>query len=583
MEALWTLRPVADEAAVDHVAEVLNDLPRPLARTLVLRGITTLDAARAFFRPSLAAQHDPFAMCGMDRAAARLARAIREKETVVVYGDYDVDGTTATALMTSFLRRMGADVSFFVPNRFEHGYGLSIAGLDVAASRGATLVVALDCGITAHEAAAYAREIGLDLVIADHHKPEDRIPDAYAVLDPKKDTCAYPFKELTGCGLGFKLAQAVLAQLGRSTDEANDLLDLVAASTAADIVPLDGENRVLMAHGLERLRSNPRPGLAALARVTGLDLATASTESLVFALGPRINAAGRLGSADVAVELLLADDPELADAHAAALEVPNVERRALDQHVQEEATHLAEAQIAAGAENSVVLYKRDWHLGVIGIVASRLVERFHRPAVMLGAAPGGLVKGSARSVGGISIHAALALCEAHLEAFGGHDFAAGLTLREENVPAFQQAFDRAVGEVAAAGALVRSFDVDADLDLDWFTGRFWAVLRQFAPHGPENLTPLFRATNLDIVGGPQQVGRDRQHLKCYVRQRGGTCVFEVIGYRLGDRVTALSSAMRRGQPIELLGNVEENCFRGQRSLQLKVKDIRPMAEAPTDA
>lgn len=578
MDALWTLRPLADEAAVDHVVEVLNDLPRPLARALVLRGITTLDDARAFFRPSLDAQHDPFAMCGMDRAAARLARAIREKETVVVYGDYDVDGTTATALMTTFLRRMGAEASFFVPNRFEHGYGLSPAGLDIAAGRGATLVVALDCGITAHEAAAYAREIGLDLVIADHHKPDDRIPDAYAVLDPKKESCRYPFKELTGCGLGVKLAQAVLVQLGRDPQEANDLLDLVAVSTAADIVPLDGENRVLMAHGLDRLRSAPRPGLAALARVVGLDLGTASTENLVFALGPRINAAGRLGSADVAVELLLADDPETAEQHAAALEVLNVERRALDQTVQEAATAMAEAQIAAGAQNSVVLYRRDWHLGVIGIVASRLVERFHRPAVMLGAATNGLVKGSARSVGGISIHAALAKCESLLEAFGGHDFAAGVTLREENVEAFQQAFDRAVGEVAAEGALTRSFDVDADLDLDAITGRFWAVLRQFAPHGPENLMPLFRATDLDIVGGPQQVGRDRQHLKCYVRQRGGSTVFEVIGYRLGDRVAALSSAMRRGEAVELVGNVEENCFRGQRSIQLKVKDIRPAGE-----
>ncbi len=577
MAAQWKLRPVADEGAVEHLAHALNDLPHPLARTLVLRGITNYDDARAFFRPSLDAQHDPFLMCGMDLAAGRVVSAIESQERVVVYGDYDVDGTTATALMTSFLRRMGAEASFFVPNRFKHGYGLGTAGLDEAKARGATLVVALDCGITAHEAAKYAREIGLDLVICDHHKPEATLPDAYAVLDPKKDSCGYPFKELTGCGLGFKLAQAVLVRMGRDASEALDLLDLVAASTAADIVPLGGENRVLMAHGLERLRTNPRPGLAALARVTGLDLATASTESIVFALGPRINAAGRLGSADVAVELLLATDDATADTYAAALEARNVERRALDQHVQEQAGHMAEAQLAAWAENSVVLYQSDWHLGVIGIVASRLVERFHRPAVMMCQATSGLVKGSARSVGGISIHAALTRCAHLLEEFGGHDFAAGLTLKEENVEAFKRAFDVAVGEVAGAGALVPTFDVDAPLDLDDITGRFWAVLRQFAPHGPENHTPLFLASGLDVVGGPQQVGRDRQHLKCYVRQRSGQNVFEVIGYRLGDRVADISNAMRRGAPVELLCNVEENVFRGQRSIQLKVKDIRPMA------
>ncbi len=379
MSTQWRLRSVADEATVDRLSAALNDVPTALARALVLRGITDFDHAREFFRPDLARLHDPFEFAGMDKAAERLARAVETGERVLVYGDYDVDGTTATALMTSFLRRLGVETTYFIPNRFEHGYGLGPAGLDAAKAAGATVVVALDCGITAHEPARYAKSLGLDLVICDHHKPEETIPDAYAVLDAKQACCAYPFKELTGCGVGFKLAQAVLQQLGRDLAEANEFLDLVAVSTAADIVPLYGENRELMAAGLERLRTQPRPGLAALADVVGLDLATASTESVVFALGPRINAAGRLGDAGAAVELLLTPSPSEAQQLAANLEAYNGERRALDQGIQDEAVQKAEQQLAKWAKHSVVLYDPNWHLGVIGIVASRLVERFYRP------------------------------------------------------------------------------------------------------------------------------------------------------------------------------------------------------------
>ncbi|HYE58953.1 MAG TPA: single-stranded-DNA-specific exonuclease RecJ [Rhodothermales bacterium] len=574
MTTRWKLRPVEDAAAVERLAGALNDVPYALARALVLRGITSFDAARDFFRPDLHRLHDPFEMSGMDRAADRLAQAVDRGEKVLVYGDYDVDGTTATALMTAFLRRLGLDATYFIPNRFEHGYGLGTAGLDAAKDAGATVVVALDCGITAHEPARYAKSLGLDLIICDHHKPEAETPEAYAVLDAKQACCGYPFKELSGCGVGFKLAQATLARLGRDVSEANEFLDLVAVSTAADIVPLYGENRELMAAGLERLRTQPRPGLAALADVVGLDLAGVTTESIVFALGPRINAAGRLGDARTAVELLLTPSPTEAARLAADLEAYNAQRRTLDQQIQDEAGRMAEDQLAKWAEHTVVLYNRDWHLGVIGIVASRLVERFYRPAIMMCSPGGGLVKGSARSIGGISVHAALTECADLLDAYGGHDFAAGLTLREENVPEFQRRFDAAVGRATVAAYVGRSFDVDAELSLDDVTGRFWAILRQFAPHGPDNHTPTWQSNDLEVVGPPQQVGRERQHLKFYVRQRGGARVFEVIGYRLGAQIQDVATSARTGQPLELVHTIEENVYRGQRSLQLKAKDVR---------
>lgn len=573
--ARWMLRPVDDDSLVDRLARELNSLPTALARTLAVRGIRTFEDARRFFRPSLERLHDPYGMHGMDRAAERLARAITTGERVLVYGDYDVDGTTSTALMTGFLREQGVDASYFVPNRFVNGYGLCEAGFDVAVERGATLVVALDCGITAHEPAKYAKKLGLDLVICDHHKTDDTIPDAYAVIDPKQPACSYPFKELTGCGLGFKLAQATLTALGKDPAEAFGMLDLVAVSTAADIVSLVGENRDLMAAGLERLRANPRPGLDALARIALADLSGMSTEGIVFSLGPRINAAGRLGDAGKAVELLLAQTREEAERWAAELEACNVKRRTLDQDIQEDAATMAADQLAKWAEHSVVVYRKDWNLGVIGIVASRLVERFYRPAIMMCGVESGVVKGSARSMGGISIYNALKECEDLLEGFGGHDFAAGLTLREENVPAFQRRFDAAVGRATTADTWVVTHEADALLDLDEINGRFWAILRQFGPHGPENQTPVFQGTDLEVVGVPQQVGRERQHLKFYVRQRGGRGdVMEVIAYRMKHRLADVAASAREGRPLDLLFTVEENAYRGQRSLQLKAKDVR---------
>lgn len=574
MSTRWILRPVADEEAILQVSSMLNHIPLALARALVLRGITTFDAARAFFRPSLNYLHDPFAMKDMDRAADRLARAIRNKERVLVYGDYDVDGTTATALMTSFLRSFDVEVQYFVPNRFIHGYGLCTAGLDFAAEQQAGLVVALDCGITAHEQARYARHLGLDLIICDHHKAEDVIPEAYAVLDPKRHDCAYPFKELSGCGIGFKLAQATLTQLGRKAEEAYPLLDLVAVSTAADIVPLVGENRHLMAAGLDRLRSAPRIGLHALADNTSTSLEAISTEGIIFQLGPRINAAGRLGEASRAVELLLETDPNNALQAALQLEEINLKRRELDQKIQQEAILKAEELIESGKHHAVALYDPSWHLGVIGIVASRVVEQFYKPAIMM-CRSGDLVKGSARSVAGISIYNALSACSDLLVAFGGHDFAAGLTLKEDQVEAFQERFNEAVAHAADPNLLTPATEIDAVLHLSDLTPRFLNVLKQFAPFGPENLMPVFQANNLVLSGKPRIVGKDNAHLKfavCHPNGQGGTV--DVIAYRMGKRFSDLMEADRLGRPIDMVFTVSENEYRGNVTLQLKVQDFR---------
>jgi single-stranded-DNA-specific exonuclease len=581
MAPRWTLRQVPNPAAVGALSARLNDLPEPLARTLVLRGIDSFDTAKRFFRPSLSALHDPFRMKGMEAAAQRVARAIETGETVVVYGDYDVDGTTATALMTHFLRASGLEqTSYFVPNRFEHGYGLCRDGLDEARARGATLVVALDCGVTAVEEAAYAREIGLELVVCDHHKPGDVLPDVTALLDPKQPGCGYPFKELSGCGLGFKLVQGVLHVQGRAPGEALPYLDLVAVSTAADIVDLDGENRDLMFAGLERLRTAPRPGFRHLAEACRTDLTTASVENVVFTLGPRINAAGRMGSADKAVDLLLTQSDEEAFRLALDLEENNNERRELDRSIQDAAVAQAQQQTSTWAKNSAVLYSPDWHLGVIGIVASRIVERFHRPAIMM-CDSGPIVKGSARSIEGISVYAALKECEDLLEGFGGHDFAAGLTIRKENVPEFQRRFDAAIGRRVTDDLLTPTREYDADMCLSQLDDRFWAVLKQFAPHGPQNLTPVFRAQNLRVTGTPTTVGREGAHLKMTVRAASGLGEpRDVIAFRMGKKLPIVERSVREGVPLDLLFSVDENVYRGRRSIQLKARDVRLMEALP---
>ncbi len=574
----WVPRSLEDPDVVPRLQRELNDLPTALARALALREVTTFEEAKHFFRADRSALHDPFEMVDMDVAAARLSEALDEGESVLVYGDYDVDGTTGTALLTDFLRSRGVDVSFFIPDRYEDGYGLCRRGLDVAAERGASLVVALDCGITAHEEAAYAQELGLDLIIADHHTPKETLPEALAVLDPKRPDDDYPFDELSGCGLAFKLVQATLAHREEDPDAAYDYLDLLALSTASDIVPLYSENRVLMAEGLEALQRSTRPGVRALAAAADLDLQTVtSTGNIVFTLGPRINAAGRMEHASAAVELLLAQNYEEAEPLAGELEQLNRERRRIDDTIEREAIERAERQITARSPHALVLYDPDWHLGVIGIVASSIVERFHKPTILL-THNGAEVKGSARSIEGINIYEALADCEDVLTQFGGHDHAAGMSLSADDIETFRDRFDAAIGERVTPELLRPSIKVDAPVDLQTIGSvddRFWAVLRQFGPFGPSNPRPVFHAKNLDVVSA-RTVGSDDTHLKFEVQQQDASAgeTYDAIGFGMGEKLSVLRESQETGTPVELLFSLEENTWNGRTTLQLKARDVR---------
>ena len=570
----WTLRPIADDSMSEALSESLNGLQPSLARSLVLRGVTSFDSARTFFRPALAGLHDPFEMRDMRLAADRVARAIADGERVLVYGDYDVDGTTSTAMMLTFLRSQGVDASYFIPNRFEHGYGISRAGLDVAVQRGASLVVALDCGITANAEADYARSVGLDLVICDHHTAGPEIPNAVAVLDPKRPDCDYPFDGLSGCGVGFKLIQAVLVTLGLPEEEAWPFLDLVAVSTASDIVPMVGENRILMRAGLKQLCDAPRLGLSVLADKAGVDLECCTSSKIVFQLGPRINAAGRIDDAGMAAELLAATDRDEAVRLVDDIEALNLRRRELDRATRDEAIVIAE-RLMDDDPVALVVYHPGWHPGVIGITASRIAEKFHRPTVLLTSnGTGGPAKGSARSVKGISIYDALAKCSDLLDRFGGHAFAAGLALPVSRVDTLREHLQDAVAESLVEDALVPELDIDAYLDLAEVTPRFWNVLKQFHPHGPDNQRPLFWGRDLRVVGQPTLVGKQKQHLRMRVQQGDGGPTFPVIGFNLSERHPAALASVRRGRPLDLAFQVDENVWNGRASLQLRAEDVR---------
>jgi single-stranded-DNA-specific exonuclease len=574
----WTPRTIDDPNTVHQLQDALNGLPEALARVLVLRGIASFDAARHFFRAGRDDLHDPFLMQDMDRAAHRVAQAIEQGERVLVYGDYDVDGTTATTLLTDFLRTRGADASYFIPDRYEDGYGLGERGIDSAVAQDAGLIIALDCGITAHAEATYARSKGLDLIICDHHTPKDTLPDATAVLNPKRSDCNYPFDELSGCGVGFKLVQATLDRLGQPPEEAFAYLDLMAISTAADIVPLRGENRVLLREGLRALETNPRLGVRALAETARFELKDVTTSDVVFKIGPRINAAGRMAHAEKAVALLLADAPDQAKALAVELEALNQERRTIDQETLDEAETMAERQITARNPHALVLYRPDWHLGVIGIVASRIVERFYRPTVML-CRNGTAVKGSARSISGVNIYDALTDCEDVLTQFGGHDYAAGMSLPEDNVSAFRDRLDAVVGTMVTPELLTPAIKIDAPLDLGDIGSvddRFWAVLKQFGPFGPANSKPVFHAEDLAVVGRPRTVGGSGKHLKFAVRQRERSSdpPIDAIGFGMGAKLSTLRDSQRNNRPLELLFSLEANTWKGRTALQLKARDLR---------
>ncbi|TNE68554.1 single-stranded-DNA-specific exonuclease RecJ [bacterium] len=571
MSFRWLFQEPEEATVVSGLADAINVSPT-LARLLVLRNVRTFDEAKLFFRPDLSQLHNPFIMKDMDKAASRLAQAVRNGETVVVYGDYDVDGTTATSMMYMFLLEFGCNAKYYIPHRFKEGYGISEDGIEYAKNINASLIVSVDCGITAIQEAEMIREMGMELIVCDHHTTGDVLPNAYAVLDPKRPDCPYPFDGLSGAGVGFKLMQATLMELGLPPAVVYKYLDLLAISIASDIVPIVGENRILMREGLAMLNSEPRSGVKALLDLINLPAGTLTTNKIVFSIGPRINAAGRLGDARTAVELLIASDDGGAKISALELEAVNLRRRTIDTETMNTAIQILDEQADLEQESSLVLHHPEWHLGVIGIVASRLVDKYYRPTVMLSTIDG-LAKGSARSIRGFNIYDALKECEDLLIQFGGHEYAAGLTLAEENIEAFRLKFNRIVNERLADKEFEPELLVDAEIKLEEITPQFWKILRQFEPYGPLNLKPNFVSRNVRAVGTPTIVGNG--HLKFQLTQ-DGVSKFDAIGFNMHEFLPLVRDSVRN--PVDIAYTIEENLWNGKTTLQLRIKDVHPTEE-----
>lgn len=586
METRWIIAQEADKQNVKDLSDALG-IDEILASLLVQRGITTFDEAKDFFRPSLSHLHDPFLMKDMDKAVDRLQIAMQNGEKVLIYGDYDVDGTTAVALIYTYLKNLinKKKIEFYIPDRYEEGYGISYKGIDYAAENGFGLVIVLDCGIKAVEKIEYANEKGVDFIICDHHRPGDEIPNAVAVLDSKRVDCQYPYKELSGCGVGFKLVTALSMRLGRPIEEVYALMDYVAVSIAADIVPITGENRVLAYFGLKLLNRRPRPGIEAVLRHANIrrrdEITNAEVESqnvleremtisdLVFLIGPRINAAGRLEKASDSVRLLIATNYEHAEKLASSINDLNAKRREFDNAITEEALAMIEADEKMRLAKSTVIFNENWHKGVIGIVASRLTDSYYRPTIVL-TRSGNLITGSARSIKNFDIYDAIDDCSDLLEHFGGHKYAAGLSLKPENLPAFAERFEKYVSEHLENEELVPELNVDIRLNFSDITPKFVRILKQFAPFGPGNLSPVFLSDNVVDTGYSRAVG-NHKHLKLTVMQKDNPDdTFAGIAFQKGD----LFDRIHEKEPFSMCYYVEENFWLGKTTLQLNVKDIK---------
>ena len=566
MSFRWNYARLENDSALSTLQQQLGVSP-VIARLLALRGITNYDKAKTFFRPGDRHVHNPYKMRDMETAATRLAAAIRNQESILIYGDYDVDGTTSTSILYLFFKQFGLKPLYFIPHRFKDGYGISIDGIQKAIEQEASLVVSVDCGITAIDEADYAREQGLDLIICDHHNAGADLPEAYAVIDPKRPDCNYPFDGLSGAGVAYKLVQATLEKLGLPESNAHQFLDLVAISIASDIVPLIDENRALMREGLKLINTNPRVGIRALAELIRLNIGTISTSQIVFSLGPRINAAGRMQNASLAVELLIAEDYAHAKNKAQELESINKKRRDTDTLTMTQAMEIIENDTNLEKETALVLHDPGWHLGVIGIVASRIVDMYCRPTIMLSTVDG-YIKGSARSIKGFNIYNALQQCGDLLVQFGGHAFAAGLTMKPENLPAFRNRLREVIAEDLCQDDFKPELTIDAELDLSKVDLKFWKILNQFEPFGPQNLRPVFVSRSLRVVGTPSVVGNG--HLKMKVSQNG-SAPFDVIGFNMHEHLPMVLKA--NGSGIDIAYVLEENTWRQKKSLQIRLKDV----------
>jgi len=562
----WTFAEPSREESIPLLQEQLN-VPAEIAHLLAIRNITTFEQAKTFFRPESKDLYDPFLMKDMEEGACRLSSAIRNREKVVIYGDYDVDGTTAVSILYTFLKSFGLDVEYYIPHRFKEGYGINPDGIKFSIQKGADLIVSVDCGITAIDEAKYAKEKGIDLIICDHHTVGDIIPDAVAVLDPKRPDCNYPFDGLSGAGVGFKLVQGTIQKLGLPATIPDQFLDLVAISIASDIVPIVDENRVLMRRGLELINESPRVGIKALLNLIGAKPGSITTSSIVFSIGPRINAAGRMGDATTAVELMIADDVVSASRYASELESVNKMRKTADMETMNQATEMLENEYNIEEMSAMVLHSPDWHLGVIGIVASRLVDAHYRPAIMLSTVED-KIKGSARSIKGFNIYDALKECEDLLDQFGGHEFAAGLTMSRENLDEFRQRMNEIAYNTLLNNDFKPELEISAELDLSQVDMKFWKLLSQFEPFGPGNMRPVFVSRNVCIEGLPSIVGSG--HLKMKVKS-DNSAVFDAIGFNMHEYEPKLRNC-RQGR-IDVAYVLEENYWNGKRTIQMRLKDI----------
>ena len=574
MEKKWILKEVADSDVARQLASELGVDP-VLAELLVQRGVRTFSQARAFFRPDLGDLYDPFLMKDMDKAVERLHKAVVTGEKILVYGDYDVDGTTAVSLVYSFLLRLTDEVDFYIPERYDEGYGVSYKGIDWAVENSFGLIITLDCGIKANEKVEYATSKGIDMIICDHHLPENELPAAMAVLDPKREDCTYPFDDLSGCGVGFKLVQAYSQRYGIEFESLIPLLDLLVVSIASDLVSVTDENRILAHFGLKQLNGSPREGLLAMIQLSGLEPTHISIDDIVFKIGPRINAAGRMESGRIAVELLTAEDAQTALRIGNEINEHNNERKNIDRRITQEALEIVRSGSCLSSGNATIVYNPQWHKGVVGIVASRLVEAFYKPTIVFTQSQGGLVTGSARSVHGFDLYDAIESCSDLLENFGGHLYAAGLTLKEENLAQFCQRIEKFISDRIVPQMKTPVVEIDARLNFAQITPKFLRILKQFQPFGPGNAAPVFLTENVYDNGNGRKVGAEGGHLKLELIQESHPYHhISAIAFNMAD----FFDHVKAGNPIDVCYSIVENYYRGTANTQLRIKDMRKRDE-----
>ena len=567
MEKNWNFPQKVDEKLFNTLKSELK-IDDFLINLLIQRNITTFDEAKTFFRPSLEQLHDPFLMLDMKKAVERLQTAIQNNEKILIYGDYDVDGTTSVALIYLYLIKFYKNIDFYIPDRYKEGYGISLLGIDYAKENNCSLIIALDCGIKAVSQIKYANEKNIDFVICDHHTPGDIIPDAVAVLDPKQKNCKYPFKELSGCGVGFKFMQAFSETNNYDINNLYELLDIVTVSIASDIVPIIGENRILSFFGLQQLDKTNNIGLKVLIEIAAMNNKKFTISDCVFKIGPRINAAGRIKSGKYAVKLLIETDAQVAEEFGTQINDYNITRKNLDKNITQESLDIIKNNEELQNRKTTVLYKPDWHKGVIGIVASRLTETYYRPTIIL-TKSGGKLTGSARSVPGFNLYNAIDNCSELLAGFGGHKYAAGMNMKEENFEQFQKCFEKSVSETITAEQLVPKINVDAKISFKTITDKFFRILKQFAPFGPNNMTPIFVTENVRDTGNSRPVGKTYEHLKLELIDESGA-IMSGIGFSMGN----LFSEIKTKKTFSVCYSIEENTFRGKVSLQMMIRDIK---------